>query len=70
MVRRFGESETPTLLASVAHALMNRGAALGALNRPQDALEAWNEVVPPLRGERFPCIQCRGHGGTAQASGH
>ena len=45
MVRRFGESETPALLESVATALANKGAALGMLNRPQDALETWNEVV-------------------------
>ena len=45
MVRRFGKSETPPLLEPVATALVNRGGALVALNRPQDALEAYDEVV-------------------------
>ena len=45
MVRRFGESDSPALLERVASALLNRGAVLGPLNRPQDALEAYDEVV-------------------------
>ena len=45
VVRRFGKSETPALLESVACALVNRGAVLVALNQPQDALKAYDEVV-------------------------
>ena len=45
MVRRFGKNETPALLERVAIALGNRGAVLVALNRPQDALEACDEVI-------------------------
>ena len=58
VVRRFGESDTPALVRSVATALVNRAGALGALtalankgyvlgalNRPQDALDAYDEVV-------------------------
>ena len=45
VIRRFGESEIPAVLEWVAKALVNKGAALGALNRPQDALEACDEVV-------------------------
>ena len=45
VIRRFGESEIPAVLGWVAKALVNKGAALGALNRPQEALEACDEVV-------------------------
>ena len=34
-IRRFGESEVPGLLQSVANALASRGGTLGTLNRPQ-----------------------------------
>ncbi len=44
VIRRFGESEIPAVLGWVAKALVNKGAALGALNRPQEALEACDEV--------------------------
>ena len=56
MIRRFGESETPALLDSVATALGNRGAALGALNRPQDALEACDEVVRRFGESETPAL--------------
>ena len=45
VIRRFGKSETPALLVSVVTALGNRGGALVALKRPQDALEVYDEVV-------------------------
>ncbi|MYD86801.1 MAG: tetratricopeptide repeat protein [Acidobacteria bacterium] len=45
VVRRFGESESPVLLESVAHALMNTGTVLHALNRPEAAVAAYDEVV-------------------------
>ncbi len=45
VIRRFGENEIPAVLGWVAKALVNKGAALGALNRPQEALEACDEVV-------------------------
>ena len=43
-VRRFGGSEAPEVLDSVALALVNKGAALLELNRAEEALEAWGEV--------------------------
>ena len=51
MVRRFGESETPAVLKWVAASLASKGAVLGVLNRPQDALKAYDEVSPPFFGE-------------------
>ncbi len=45
VVRRFGDSETLTLLKSVATALGSKGAILGVLNRPKEALAAFGEVV-------------------------
>ena len=56
VVRRFGESETPALLESVAQALANRGAALNMLNRPQDALEACDEVVRRFGESEIPTL--------------
>ena len=56
VVRRFGESETPALLDSVARALVHRGAALGELNRPQDALEACDEVVRRFGESETPAL--------------
>ena len=56
MVRRFGESETPTLLERVASALVNKGAAFGDLNRPQDALEAYDEVVRRFGESETPTL--------------
>ena len=49
-----GESDSPALLERVAAALVSKGVALGDLNRPQDALEAYDEVVRRFVGERFP----------------
>ena len=45
VVRRFGDSETLTLLKSVATALVSKGTILGVLNRPKEALAAFGEVV-------------------------
>ena len=39
---------------------MNKGAALGELNRPQDALEACDEVVRRF-GKSEASVQLRGH---------
>ena len=54
IIRRFGESEGPTVLVWVAKALVHKGAALGKLDRPREALECCEEVGPSFRGERFP----------------
>ena len=48
LVRRFGESVRPSLV--------NRGAVLGALNRPQDALEAFDEVVRRFGESETPAL--------------
>ena len=56
MVRRFGKSETPALLERVASALVNRGAVLSDLKRPQDALEACDEVVRRFGKSETPAL--------------
>ena len=53
VVRRFGASEAPTLQEMVAGALANKGAILGELNRPGDALATYDEVVHRLRNSKF-----------------
>ena len=45
MVRRFGDSAAPELLEQVAKALFSKGFELGALNRRDEALGAYDEVV-------------------------
>ena len=54
VVRRFGESEIPALLERVAIALVNRGGALGVLNRPQDGAGDLRRGGPSFREERDP----------------
>ena len=56
VVRRFGESDSQTLLRGVAGALLNRGAVLGDLNRLQDALEAYDEVVRRFGESETPVL--------------
>ena len=57
VIRCFGESEIPAVLGWVAKALVNKGAALGALNRPQEALEACDEVVRRFGKSEIPTLQ-------------
>ena len=57
MVHRFGESETPALREPVASALANKGAALHALNRPQDALTACDEMVRRFGENETPALR-------------
>ena len=45
VVRRFGESDATTILASVVKALVGKGITLAALSRNEDALAAFDEVV-------------------------
>ena len=45
VVREFGESETPAVLALVAMVLVGKGTKLGRLNRMEEALAACDEVV-------------------------
>ena len=45
MLLAFGKSADSALLGSVALALSNKGQALNALNRPEEALAAYDEVV-------------------------
>ena len=54
VVRRFGASEVPALHEAVATALLNKGAALSTLQRPEDALATCDEVVRRLRESKFP----------------
>jgi DNA-binding MarR family transcriptional regulator len=45
IVLRFGESERPELLESVARALVNKGVTLGQLNRSEEEIAVYDEVV-------------------------
>jgi len=44
-VQRFGEAGEPALREQVAKALVNKGVRLGALNRSQEAIAVYEEVV-------------------------
>ena len=56
MVRRFGGSAIPAIVERVATALSNKGFVLVALNRPQDALEACDEVVRRFGESATPAL--------------
>ena len=56
LVNRFGESETPALLETVATALIYKGATLVRLNRPEEALAAWDEVLRRFGESRTPAL--------------
>ena len=45
LLRRFGETQTPSLLVRVAKALFNKGVTLGALSRPEEELATYDEVL-------------------------
>lgn len=49
----------PALLHSVATALANKGYILGALNRPQDALVAYDEVVGRFGDSEIAALRMR-----------
>ena len=53
---RLGECETSDPGESAATALVNKGVALAAMNRPQDALDACDEVVRRFEGSETPAI--------------
>ena len=59
VIRHVGESEIPALLQSAASALVNRGRALAALNRTQEALEAYDEVIRRFGESEIPAIRER-----------
>lgn len=54
--RRFGQSDFPVILESVAKALANRGFILGELNQPEDAMAAFDEVVSRFGESDVPAI--------------
>ena len=58
MIRRFGKSETPALLVSVANTPLGNGggAPSYALNRPQEALEAYDEVIRRFGKSETPAL--------------
>ena len=56
MVRRFGESEAPTLLECVAVALVGKGFVLRALDRPEEALAIFDGVVRRFGGSEAPAL--------------
>ena len=56
LVSRFGESETPALLGTVAAALVSKGVTLGTLNRPEEALTACDEVLRRFGESETPAL--------------
>ena len=56
VVRRFGDSDMPTVLNSVARALAYKGLTLYELNRLEDTLTACEEVVRRFRENDTPVI--------------
>lgn len=56
VILRFGESDIPAVLEWVAKALVNKGVALGMLNRPHEALEVFDEVVRRFRESDAPAL--------------
>ena len=56
LVNRFGESETPALLETVAMALVNKGVILGGLNRPEEELTAYDEVLRRFGESETPAL--------------
>jgi hypothetical protein len=53
-VRRFDDADDPALQVQVASALVNKGVALGALNRHDEALAVFNDVVQRFRSSTSP----------------
>ena len=45
LLRRFGESDDPELRVQVARALVNKGVALGSLDRNEAAVETYDELL-------------------------
>ena len=56
MERRFGDSEAPAVQEWVAKALVNKGIALGRLNRAQEALSVWDEVERRFSTSNSPAV--------------
>ena len=56
VMRRFGGSETPTLLEEVAKALVRKGAILIQLNRPEEALDTCHEVMRRFGDSEMPTL--------------
>ena len=56
LLRRFEETERPTLLVNVAKALVNKSAVLGVLNRPEEALAACDEVIRRFDDSDVPAL--------------
>ena len=65
------ENKNPAVLERVATALANKGCVLGAQGRPQDALDAYDEVVRRFGDSEAPALTHeRLSGSTARESGH
>ena len=56
MVGRFGTSENPALIEPVAKALYSKGLTLGGLDRPEEALAAYDEVVGRFGTSENPAL--------------
>ena len=56
-VSRFGNSESPAVLESVANALMNKGIALARLNRAVDAVAVYEDVVRRFAESGTPALR-------------
>ena len=55
-MRRFGDSEIPVVLESVARALVSKGFIFDRLNRPEDVLATCDEVVRRFGDSEIPVV--------------
>jgi uncharacterized iron-regulated protein len=56
VVARFGDSADPALAEQVAEALVNKGVRLGALDRSEDAVAAYDQVVARFGDSADPAL--------------
>ena len=54
---RFGQSSEPALREQVAMALVNKGVALGALNRNEEEIAAYEDVVARFGQSSEPALR-------------
>jgi tetratricopeptide (TPR) repeat protein len=57
LVNRFGEDDTPAVREKVATGLINKGVALGNLERHEDALNAYDELVNRFGEDDTPAVR-------------
>ena len=55
----YRDDPSPALRAQVARALNNRGVRLGQLDRPQEALGAYQQVIDDYRDDPSPALRAQ-----------